>query len=1162
MQENNGQLALIKTIDKLFAPVELAVQNPNNAKELLNCLGWDINRIDGFPTEDLLNAISNIYDSLLSVRELLIDPPETISEFVTALGIIKSLFTTEQSVQDFINDCTEPSITASFKSEFLKLGEDLLNFIFTGYLKSYSPRTYATLCVLGIIEPSEIYGFTPPLYELEETWVRLGYLKSTIHLNKIVDLIHNPEAYFKDEFYPASGNLNTPEEAKEFSDKFFPRLVLLFQSFGFEAHYGIDENDAILFTPDSYSILSRALTVEYNNGVIPRFGATFVISPTYEGNNGLVVKLFGEWVLFRQIKEWLIKIQIDGSINAFSINNSGFNVPTGGIIDNFNIELGVIKNAGNKAIGSTSGTQVNINYLDVKSKLSYTTDSGLIYGFELTLKEFNFRILGGDGDGFIQKILPNGIGGSFDTIVGWDSRNGFHFSGSGSLELELPAHISLGPINIDNLILKIGIDNNTIPISVGATIRAKLGPVIATVENIGLKAIFSFPTDGGNLGVCNLAFGFKLPNGIALTIKASVVEGSGYLYIDSEKGLYYGAIELKIKDKIGVSAVGIITTKAPDGSDGFSLLILANVTFPGLPLGMGFTLNGVGGMGGVNRGLSPEAIRQGVQSGNINDIMFPEHAVDNIHQIITDLQQFFPIQEKQYTFGLFFLLKWGVGVPLVNIKLGLIISLPEPTRLAIIGNINILLPNPDAPVLVLNVAFAGIIDFDNKYLTFDATIYDSKIVIFSLSGDIAVRLFWGRYKELLMSAGGFHPSFSPPTYLQLPATMKRLTFGLEKEHYSLILTSYFATTSNTVQFGAHLLLHADFGPVEASGHLGFDALFQFNPFHFITSIDAGITVYFKGKELMGVELFFELEGPTPWHASGHAEFTLCGFSKNVQFDKTWNEEETATTLPGIQVQPLIKAALEKPDSLNAVLPDNKQQVSVKLKQLGDAAIVHPFGVLQITQKVAPLGVSIQKLGSQQIDDGGYYDITEVTIGEDVEATSYDATSGLSSVNENFAPAQYRDMDSAQKLKAPGFEYMKGGIEIHGTDELLAKYYSVKQPSFEIITVDNPSEILAAEIGPLPSAMVNGFTKGGAISKSPMGKKVRKQLFEPFAKVKVEQERYKLVSKDSLVNLSDLVTGVNETYFGQAAAASHLDTLVTANPGWKNNVMVVPEYINL
>src|SRR6185295_2607876 len=103
--------------------------------------------------------------------------------------------------------------------------------------------------------------------------------------------------------------------------------------------------------------------------------------------------------------------------------------------------------------------------------------------------------------------------------------------------------------------------------------------------------------------------GFKPPKGVGLSIDAGAVRGGGYLFFDTENEEYAGVVQLSILETISITAIGMITTRMPDGSKGFSLLVIISVEFnPGIQLGMGFTLNGLGGILGLNRTMVLEAL--------------------------------------------------------------------------------------------------------------------------------------------------------------------------------------------------------------------------------------------------------------------------------------------------------------------------------------------------------------------------------------------------------------------------------------------------------------------------------------------------------------------------------------------------------------------------
>ena len=157
---------------------------------------------------------------------------------------------------------------------------------------------------------------------------------------------------------------------------------------------------------------------------------------------------------------------------------------------------------------------------------------------------------------------------------------------------------------------------------------------------------------GGNAGPANIAMAFKPPNGIGLAVDAGVVKGGGYLYIDTDRGEYAGALELVFADFLSLHAIGLITTKMPDGSSGFSLLIIITAEFgAGIQLGFGFTLLAVGGLLGLNREMLMQPLMDGVRTGAINSIMFPQDVVKNAQLIISDLPKICPPKDGRFLIG-------------------------------------------------------------------------------------------------------------------------------------------------------------------------------------------------------------------------------------------------------------------------------------------------------------------------------------------------------------------------------------------------------------------------------------------------------------------------------------------------------------------------------
>ena len=270
-------------------------------------------------------------------------------------------------------------------------------------------------------------------------------------------------------------------------------------------------------------------------------------------------------------------------------------------------------------LGAADSTRLQLRRLGGSGgvRLSAGADPDAFAEFQLVGLEF---VLSAEGaDGFIAAILPkNGVGFGTDLTIGLSTRDGIYFRGTTNLEITVPAHVQLGPVEVQGLTISATPSADGIPIGLGATLRVSLGPLTASVEGIGLTATLGVRSAmDGNLGPVDLGLGFKPPKGIGLAVDAGMVTGGGYLYFDPDTGEYAGAIDLTFAGTVAVKAIGIITTKMPDGSPGFSLLIIMSAEFAtGIQLGFGFTLLAVGGILGLNRTMNLQALIDGVRAGD------------------------------------------------------------------------------------------------------------------------------------------------------------------------------------------------------------------------------------------------------------------------------------------------------------------------------------------------------------------------------------------------------------------------------------------------------------------------------------------------------------------------------------------------------------------
>lgn len=779
-------------------------------------------------------------------------------------------------------------------------------------------------------------------------------------------------------------------------------------------------------------------------------------------------------------------------------------------------------------------------------------------GFEFGINEAKIVIGTGDSDGFLQTVLSGvSLDITFSLGIGITLAGGVYFRGGVALEIPIPAHIALGPIEIQGLLLGIRPADGKFPLSAGANIKLDLGPFQAVVENMGLTFTLSFPTGGGNLGPAQFDLGFKPPTGIGLSLDAGVVRGGGYILFDPENEQYAGALELSVLDTIQVTAIAVITTRFPDGSKGFSLLLIVAVTFsPGISLSMGFFLSGLGGLIGINRTINTEALREGVRNGAVDNIMFPENVIQNITRIISDIRTIFPPKQDQFILGFMLRITWGVP-SLVIIDFGLIVEFANPVRIAILGVLKIVLPTEEAAILRIQVNFVGIIDFEKGELSFDASLFGSRILTFTLEGDMAVRLNWGAEKMFLLSVGGFHPAFTPPAGL---TNMKRLGLVILPDNPRLACTTYFAVTSNTVQFGAKVELRAEAAGFSVEGMLGFDVLFQFSPFKFIAHIYASVAIKAGSTTLFSIRLDFQLEGPTPWIASGTGSISILFFEITVSFRIQWGEERQEA-LPDIQVLPRLLEALQQDRNWTTEIPANRfDLVSLRELKLPEGfLLLQSFGSLSIRQNILPLDLDITRFGDNNPQDIKRASVAAVRIeNTDVAANA---------VQDSFAPANFKTMSDDDKLKSPSYAPQNSGVRIRETDEIRANYAINRRVEYEVHASDFDDEagtplvlFQALSLGKM-TYRVDWFSKmalSGAIGKSALSQenKVRRSATTSPQAVKVDT-----AGQFAIMDTETMTAFAHPGFAGggKAEADEMLQSILHTDAGLKGKLRVVEAY---
>ena len=1141
-------IEIAEEIVLVFKPFQMALEGPDEFSYFMRQLGWDFSQI---PT--VIDGLRPVIESVINIVESGNFEMGSIGDLSSVISAIKAIKESNGPLPGTIN----PN---EFKNEF---PGQLLQTLTVDYLLTHRAKTGKTLKAIGIIRFEDV----------AETPTRLAYTKKEIAWNDIGNFFNDPGAIFANAYQWGGPDFKV--------DTFFANIADMGSSFGWDMRKellnpavqeyldaGAKEGD------ESYPpALKWYLLKDEIPPVLSTVGLALQGLPeTNTEQPGFALVPFAHAALEEDIEiseelKLLIELGFEMSAGlAMLVRPSGvkmeFNIlgspelPPSGIKAKLGLEYAKPENQPTVILGMAEGSRLEF-------KSAATRVGGIVISngqyevlVETELKGGKLVIKLGGADGFLQNILPEGgLEGTFDLTLGWSSKTGVYFKGGGGLEIEIPAHITLGPVELNGLQIGINPSSEGIPISLSSSITANLGPFVAVVERMGITANFDFADDNsGNLGPLDFNIGFKPPNGIGLSLDAGVVKGGGYLYFDFDNEEYAGALELSIQDMFVVTAIGVVTTRMPDGSKGFSMLLMVAVSFsPGIALGFGFFLSGLGGLIGLHRTVNVEALRLGVKSQTIDNIMFPTDVVKNISKIISDIKEIFPVKQDQFVLGFMAQITWGVP-KLLTVEFGIIVEFTSPVRIAILGVLKCILPTEEASLLRLQVNFLGIIDFDNKYLSFDASIYNSKILTFTLEGDMALRINWGDNPGFLLSVGGFHPSYKPEESLQVPS-MKRLTLSLLSGNPSLTLTCYFAVTSNTIQFSAAIDFLFKVSKFKVIGYFGFDVLFQFSPFKFIAGIRAGIKIMLGSTTLFSIELAFELQGPTPWIASGTASFKILFFTIKVKFKKTWGEKKD-TSLPAVPVMPKVLEALNAQQNWIAVLPKNRFSL-VSLREdteLEGEIVLNPYGTLTINQNVIPLDTEVSKYGNYRPQDLSKLDISSAHIGDIEVDTTY--------VQDNFAPSNFKEMKDSDKLDSPSFEKENSGVKLTGTEELHMNYHINRAVQYEVITSDHKPKsaqpVRLNRFDQLIGAKMTNFKKAaraGAIAKSPLSieNKLKKQV-GTGKQVSLGEEIFKVV------NTKDLsLQGIDFAGGSRAQATDAINKLVKSNPSLKGKVMMVPEY---
>ena len=726
-----------------------------------------------------------------------------------------------------------------------------------------------------------------------------------------------------------------------------------------------------------------------------------------------------------------------------------------------------------------------------------------------------------DALGFLSQVLPSGgMKLTFDVELSIDTHGTISLTGGAGMTVVLPVNASLAGVDVRSVTVALALEGEAASLAATAAFSVTFGgALIVSVDGIGAKLTWSLPSSPtpvgsgtpvarGNLGpLGDLGIDFVAPKGIGLQIGVDPVKGGGFLYFDPPHRTYAGVLEASVSlcgRGLDIKGAGLLR----ETDDGYDFVLILSVEFDPAPQFLGMSINGIGGMVGINVAVSVDKLRSGVHDGALSRLLFPDDPVANAPAIIATMSAVFPHHRGGRVVGLLLQLGFGSPAHIVTLSLGLVVAWPEPTLWMLLGSLRVTVPAKDPSVISLRVDFLGVFDFSAPTYSFDGSLVDSKVATFPLTGDMTAR---AGAQAFVVSFGGYHPNFHPT--VPLP-TLRRLAIDISPSPLMKIRAeAYLALTSNTFQAGLHADLDIDAGAASLHGWLDFDTLFQWKPkLFFSIQIGVGLELRVGGSSWAGISVDLLLEGPGPWHAKGNASLHLFFFTIHAGFDRSWGEDDTVALPPQVDPAALVAESLAADGAWSTVTLDGPSAVTLKAR--ADAGLrLHPDGQLRAHQQEVPIGIPITRVGQSPVSGG--------------TATVQLTATGLSSAPSigQFATAQFVDLTDDEKLARPSFEPYQDGLLFGPTTTVL----SAEQPttaSYETVFIpDQPQRVRS----PMSDVLLGHALSVGAVARS--GLHFATLYDGPAQTVTLADPAYRVVTQGTLT----AVAAVPEAFTSAAAA---------------------------
>jgi hypothetical protein len=735
-------------------------------------------------------------------------------------------------------------------------------------------------------------------------------------------------------------------------------------------------------------------------------------------------------------------------------------------------------------------------------------------------------------DGLLARLSAGrALEAELDAAVGWSLRRGLYVRGGAGLEGTIPVHRRLGPISVDAIHLRARATEEKLNLEATLSLTATLGPLRVAADRVGVVA--ELDVHGDSLGGAGVDVRIQPPQGYGLALDVGPARAAGFLSVNGAQGRYRGAMTASAFG-IDLSAVGLLDTSVP--GIGYSLLAVLGVSAGSVPLGLGFELERVGGVIGIERDADVDALRAAMRTTGYGGVLFPEDPLASAASLTQQLGALFPPAPGRFLFGPTARVSWGPS-GLVRASAALLVSVPDPVTITLLASVDASFPSADAALIDLHVDVLGRLDPGRKRLSLDGSLRNSRVVSFSIEGDMALRVGWGDDATFAFSIGGFHPSFRAPA--EFPSLRRVLVpIGLDDDP-RVTLQGYLAVTSNTFQIGAEADVYASAGWFNIVGSVDFHALFQFSPFAFLADFSGRVTLRKGETELAGVSLDASISGPAPWRATGKACLILRWLPDPcVGFDASFGQERRETT-PQLDPWPVLRSTLEDPRNYRSIMDVSGAMVRVASRE----ALLEPSHGVEVRQTHVPLGRAMTRFGGGAPAGGAArFDMEDVTVDG--------RTAPWRAVKDLFARSQFEAMTDDEKLESSDFEPMQAGFAA-ATDALAVGEGRTRQLEYHTEIVDGTFQGGgAARYVPALDAVMAAVANGSG-ARATRHRTALTASGPSGRDAGIGEERYVVVAARDLAIRHDIAAPTT-----RSAASAALEQHVSAHPLDRGALLVV------